>query len=381
MAALRPATSLASVPFVDLSRMHSGLRDDVLEDISGLIDTGAFTNGPPVGAFEAAYAEFCGTRACVGLSSGLDALRLALIAAGVGDGDEVLVPANTFIATFEAITQAGARPVPVEVSLADYNLDVAALADAIGPRTRAILPVHLYGQMADMRVIASLARQHGLVVVEDACQAHGAVRDGLVAGTAGLAGAFSFYPGKNLGAFGDAGALVTDDLELSARVRALREHGQREKYRHDSEGWTARLDTIQALVLLRKLPLLDAWNRDRRRAAEIYTRRARRSRRPRPAPRRPTAPSPVWHLYVVRTHDRDALATFLSERGIATGRHYPEPAHLAGAYASLGYRRGAFPVTERLARRAPVPADLSGHERRRRSRVSSPPIKEFFGDA
>ena len=196
MAALRPATSLASVPFVDLSRIHGGLRDDVLEDISGLIDTGAFTNGPPVGAFEAAYAEFCGTRACVGLSSGLDALRLALIAAGVGDGDEVLVPANTFIATFEAVTQAGARPLPVEVSLADYNLDVGALADAIGPRTRAILPVHLYGQMADMRVIASLARQHGLVVVEDACQAHGAVRDGLVAGTAGLAGAFSFYPGR-----------------------------------------------------------------------------------------------------------------------------------------------------------------------------------------
>ena len=379
MAALRPATSLASVPFVDLGRIHSGLRDEVLEDISGLIDTGAFTNGPPVAAFEAAYAEFCGTRACIGLSSGLDALRLALIAAGVGDGDEVLVPANTFIATFEAVTQSGARPVPVEVSLADYNLDVGALADAIGPRTRAILPVHLYGQMADMRVIASLARQHGLVVVEDACQAHGAVRDGLVAGTAGLAGAFSFYPGKNLGAFGDAGALVTDDLELSARVRALREHGQREKYRHDSEGWTARLDTIQALVLLRKLPLLAAWNDDRRRVAEIYTDELA-AVGDLVLPPTPDGSSPVWHLYVVGTREREALATFLSERGIATGRHYPEPAHLAGAYASLGYRRGAFPVTERLADELlslPIFPGMSDDEIE--SVVTA--IKEFFADA
>ena len=379
MAALRPATSLASVPFVDLGRIHSGLRDEVLEDISGLIDTGAFTNGPPVGAFETAYAEFCGTRACVGLSSGLDALRLALIAAGVGDGDEVLVPANTFIATFEAVTQSGARPVPVEVSLADYNLDVGALADAIGPRTRAILPVHLYGQMADMRVIASLARQHGLVVVEDACQAHGAVRDGLVAGTAGLAGAFSFYPGKNLGAFGDAGALVTDDLELSARVRALREHGQREKYRHDSEGWTARLDTIQALVLLRKLPLLAAWNDDRRRVAEIYTDELA-GVGDSSYPPRPTALRPSGTCTSSGRANAKRSRPSSRERGIATGRHYPEPAHLAGAYASLGYRRGAFPVTERLADELlslPIFPGMSDDEIE--SVVTS--IKEFFADA
>jgi len=379
MAALRPASSLASVPFVDLSRVHAGLRDEVLEEIGGLIDTGAFTNGPQVGVFESAFAGYCGTATCVGLASGLDALRLGLLAAGLGAGDEVLVPANTFVATFEAISQAGATPVPVDVSPADYNLDIGALAAAIGPRTRAILPVHLYGQLADMRVISSLARKHGLAVVEDACQAHGATRDGVVAGAAGLAGAFSFYPGKNLGAFGDAGALVTDDLELAARVRALREHGQREKYRHDVEGWTARLDTIQALVLLAKLPLLDAWNEDRRRAAEAYSETLGGVGDLR-LPPVPEGSNPVWHLYVVATREREALASFLGARGIATGRHYPEPAHLTAAYASLGHPAGSFPVTERLSAELLSLPIFPGMREDEIETVSSA-IQDFFGDA
>jgi dTDP-4-amino-4,6-dideoxygalactose transaminase len=246
------------------------------------------------------------------------------------------------------VTQAGCRPVVVDVTEQDYNLDAVAAASSLGSRTRFVLPVHLYGQMADMRALLGLARANDLVVIEDACQAHGALRDGLWAGAAGAAGAFSFYPGKNLGAFGDAGALVTDDASLAARVRALREHGQTSKYRHDIEGYTARLDTIQALVLLRKLPSLDDWNFQRREAAAFYS-SALEGLGDLRLPQVPFGSDPVWHLYVVRTARRSALAEFLRERGIATGYHYPQPVHLTPAYASLGHPRGAFPVAEALA--------------------------------
>jgi dTDP-4-amino-4,6-dideoxygalactose transaminase len=337
------------VPFLDLGAVHAPLKERLVAEIADLIDSNAFTNGPQVAAFEQAFAEYCGSGHAVGLASGLDALRLALIAGGIVDGDEVVVPANTFIASFEAVTQAGGSPVPVDLSERDWLLDVSLVEEALTERTRFVMPVHLYGQLADMRALAELAARSGVAIVEDACQAHGADRDGLRAGTVGFAGAFSFYPSKNLGAFGDAGALVTNDEELAARVRALREHGQSAKYEHERAGYTARLDTIQALVLLHKLPFLDGWTGERRRAARFYSERLD-GVGDLQLPPVPAGSNPVWHLYVVRTGDPDGLAGFLRERGIATGRHYPEPPHLSRAYRSLGYGEGAFPVAEALAR-------------------------------
>jgi dTDP-3-amino-3,4,6-trideoxy-alpha-D-glucose transaminase len=337
-----------AVPFLDLSGATNAVRAAFLADLEEVLDSGAFANGPHVARFEEAFAEFCGAELCVGLASGLDALRLALLAAGLEPGDEVLVPANTFVATLEAVSQAGGIPVPVDVSLDDYNLDLAGAAAALTPRTRFIMPVHLYGQMADMRAIVAFAEEHGLRIVEDACQAHGATRDGIRAGVAGTAGAFSFYPGKNLGAFGDAGALVMSDPELAAGVRALREHGQQAKYHHDAVGYTARLDTIQAIALLHKLPHLAQWTEERREAAAYYTRNLAGIGDLR-LPNVPAGSEPVWHLYVIRSARRDELAGFLRERGIATGLHYPQPVHLSGAYAHLGYEAGSFPVTETLA--------------------------------
>jgi len=260
------------VPFLDLHAIHDGLKADLLEAMSALIDAGDFTNGPAVAEFEQAFAEYCGTTLAIGLASGLDAVRLALIAAGLEAGDEVIVPANTFVATLEAVTQAGGRPVVVDMSEEDWNLDLALAEAAVTDRTRFVVPVHLYGQLADMRALEELAQRRGLQIVEDACQAHGAERDGVRAGASGRAAAFSFYPGKNLGAFGDAGALTTSDEQLAVKIRALREHGQTAKYVHDLEGYTARLDTIQAIVLLRKLAELDAWNAQRTEIASHYLR-------------------------------------------------------------------------------------------------------------
>ena len=335
----------SAVPFLDLGLIHRPLTGEILAEIEELIESGAFTNGPQVRGFEEAFAAYCGSRDCVGLASGLDALRLALLAAGIEPGDEVVVQANTFVATLEAVTQAGGRPVVVDASEQDLNIDVDAVEAALTPRTRFLMPTDLYGQLADMRRLGELAARRGLMVVEDACQAHGARRDGISAGTAGLAGAFSFYPGKNLGAFGDAGALVTSDEELGERMRALREHGQRRKYVHDLEGYTARLDTIQALVLLRKLPYLEGWNEERRTAARAYSERLDGVGDLR-LPPVPAGSDPVWHVYVIRTADPEGLAVFLRERGIGTGRHYPDPVHLSPAYAWLGHRKGEFPVAE-----------------------------------
>ena len=337
------------VPFVDLSPSHAPVAEAILEDIAALVSSGAFTNGPQVAAFEAEFASYCGVAHCVGLASGLDGLRLGLLGAGLEPGDEVIVPANTFIATFEAISQAGGVPVPVDVSESDYNLDPGAIEASLTERTRFLLPVHLYGQVSDMRALLGLATRHGLLVLEDACQAHGAERDGIRAGAAGHAAAFSFYPSKNLGAFGDAGALVTADAQLAERLRALREHGQREKYRHELEGYTARLDTIQAIALSHKLPLLDGWNAERRSQARFYSERLEGVGDLRLPPVAPGS-EPVWHLYPIRTADPERLARFLQSRSIGTSRHYPEPAHLSAAYRHLGYRAGRFPVAEAIAR-------------------------------
>ena len=338
-----------AVPFLDLEpTLRHGIREAVLADIEELLRTHAYTNGPHVAAFERAFAAYCGTDECIGVSNGLDGLRLALIAAGIEAGDEVVVPANTFVATVEAVAQAGGVPVLADAGESDFNLDVDAAAAAIGPRTRFLLPVHLYGQLADVAGLEQIAQGAGIQIVEDACQAHGARRDGRLAGSVGVAAAFSFYPGKNLGAIGDAGAVVTGDGELARAVRTLREHGQSRKYEHDVEGWTARLDTIQALLLLHKLPHLDGWNEERHAAARFYS-EALADVGDLRLPPVAEASEPVWHLYVVRTARPAALAEFLAARGIGTGRHYPQPVHLTSAYRRLGYPRGAFPVAEALA--------------------------------
>jgi dTDP-4-amino-4,6-dideoxygalactose transaminase len=340
-----------SVPFVDLGPTTATVKERVLERIAQTLDQGDFLNGDAVGEFERRFAEFTGQTHCVGVSSGLDALRLSLLASGVSRGDGVIVPAGTFAATFEAILQAGGRPIVVDVSDEDYNLNVSQVEAAASGDATYVLPVHLYGQMADMRALAGIAERHSLVMIEDACQAHGASRDGLTAGQGGLATAFSFYPAKNLGAMGDAGALVTDDDELASRARALRVHGETRKYHHEYVGYTARLDTMQAIVLLEKLPFLDAWNRQRQAAARLYTESLSGVEGVR-LPAEPEGSASVWHLYVVRVSDPEGLAAFLAAKGIQTGRHYPEPVHLSPAYRNLGFAAGDFPTAEALAREA-----------------------------
>jgi len=366
----------AQVPHLDLGETHRSLKQDLLESISGLIDSGAFTNGPQVAEFEKAFARFCGSQLAVGVASGLDALRLSLIALELEPGDEAILPANTFVATAEAVVQAGLTPVLVDVSERDYNIDPDAVAAAVTPGTRVVVPVHLYGQMADMARLLPDAQGRGLDVVEDACQAHGARRDGLRAGAAGRAGAFSFYPAKNLGAFGDAGAVVTCDDELAIRIRALREHGQSAKHRHVAVGYTARLDTVQAAVLLHKLPTLPDWTDERRGIAVAYS-EALADVGDLHLPPVPEGSDPVWHLYEVRTARARALASFLSERGVETGRHYPSPVHLTPAFAYLGHETGAFPVSERLARElVSLPIYPGLGEQRLEAVVTA--IREFF---
>jgi dTDP-4-amino-4,6-dideoxygalactose transaminase len=338
------------VPLIDLSVGSEAVRDEVLSTMSELLQSGAFTNGPAVAEFERQFADYCETMHCIGLASGLDALRLALQALEIGAGDEVIVPAMTFVATWEAVTQVAATPVAVDISRLDYCLDFEAASAAISPRTRAVVAVHLYGQMADPHGLVSLAERAGVDVVEDACQAHGARRRGRVAGSVGRAGAFSFYPTKNLGAMGDAGALVTEDGELAARMRALREHGQPTKHEHRWVGWTSRLDTVQAAVLSAKLPHLDGWNEQRRAAAAWYE-GSLAGVGDLVLPQDVSEGGHVWHVYVVQTADPTGLARHLRERGVATGRHYPVAPHLTEAYSSLGHRSGTFPVAESLASR------------------------------
>lgn len=349
MSTLPDTTTHQGVPFFDLSPMHEKLAEGVLAGIRAVVEHGAFVNGPQVAEFERAFCAYCGTTHCVGVASGLDALRLGLLAADLEPGAEVIVPASTFVATLEAVTQAGLVPVPVDVSEVDYGLDVAAARAAVGARTHAIVPVHLYGQMADMRSLLDLAADCGVAIVEDAAQAHGASRDGLRAGAAGLVAAFSFYPAKNLGAMGDAGAIVTNDESIAQHARALREHGQTRKYVHDMQGYTARLDTFQAVVLLEKLRYLDDWNAHRSRVAAWYAEGLQDVGDLR-LPLVAENSIPAWHLYVVRTAEPQRLGEFLAERGIGTGRHYPSPVHLTGAYEQLGYREGSFPVSEALSR-------------------------------
>ena len=349
------------VPFLDLKVQYRQIETELKPVLEDIMAAGAFIGGPQVAEFEKEFAAFCGSKHCVGLSSGTDALRLALMAAGIGPGDEVITVPHTFIATTEAITQAGAAPVFVDIDPGTCCLDVGQIPGRITPKTRAIVPVHLYGQPADMDPILEIARKHGLAVIEDACQAHGATDKGRPAGSMSLAGCFSFYPGKNLGAFGDAGAVVTDDEKLAQTIRMLREHGQSRKYFHDMEGYTGRLDAVQAAVLRLKLKRLAAWNRDRRANAARYTKLLADVPGVAVVQEADFAQS-VYHLYVILVDDRDGLQAFLSEQGVGTGLHYPLPLHLQKAYAAMGFKKGDFPVSERTADRLislPMYAELA----------------------
>ncbi|MFQ5409764.1 MAG: DegT/DnrJ/EryC1/StrS family aminotransferase [Anaerolineales bacterium] len=340
-------STVEQIPLVDLRAQHAALRREIDAALASVIASTRFVNGPQVAEFEAEFAEFCGARFAVGTASGTSALHLALRACGVGPGDEVITAVNTFTATAEAILHCGATPVFVDVQPNTLLIDPEFVAAAVSPRTRAVVPVHLFGQMAPLAALEVIAARHGLDIVADAAQAHGAAQDGRGAGAAGRAAMFSFYPGKNLGAYGDAGALATDDAAVAESVRLLRDHGRRAKYEHEVVGFGERLDTLQAAVLLAKLPRLRGWNAARAQIAAQYDAQLAG------LPVRPVATAPgnshVYHLYVIRTARRDDLRAYLSERGIATGVHYPTPLHLQAAYARLGYRRGQFPHAERAA--------------------------------
>lgn len=334
------------VPFIDLRAQHRALRDELNQAIQRVMERCDFALGEDVARFEEEFAAFCGTRYAVGVDSGLSALELSLRAFGIGAGDEVILPAHTFIATAAAVTFAGARPVLVDVDPSTYNIDVSRIEAAITPRTRAIIPVHLYGLPAEMDAITALADKHGLTVIEDACQAHGATHKGRRTGSLGHAAAFSFYPTKNLGGCGDGGMLVTDDERVADWIRAARNCGQKEKYLHELAPFNHRLDTLQAAILRVKLRYLEEWIEGRRRNAALYTELLAGSGVVTPV--EPLDCVHVYHLYVVRTSQRDNLRAYLWEQGVGTGIHYPIPIHLQPVYADDGFHIGQFPVTERL---------------------------------
>jgi dTDP-4-amino-4,6-dideoxygalactose transaminase len=336
------------VPFVDLKAQYETIRGEVNASIQEVIEASSFVLGPAVERFEKEFARYLGVEEVVGINNGTAALQLTLLALDIGEGDEVIVPAHTFIATAEAVSHVGAVPVFVDVRRDTGNLDASLVSAAITGRTRAIIPVHLYGHPADLESILHAAAEHRIPVIEDACQAHGARYHQRRAGSYGRAACFSFYPGKNLGAYGEGGAVATDDPELAARVRRLRDHGQTERYRHSEIGFNARLEGIQGAVLGVKLKHLDAWNRARRERAGDYA--ARLGRADVVLPVEASGCESVYHLYVIRSKQRDALRAHLTELGIQTGLHYPVPVPLQPAYAELGHREGDFPEAEAWAR-------------------------------
>ena len=335
------------IPFLDLKAPHVELREEIDAAIARVVDSGWYILGPEVDAFEAEYAAYCQAGHCVGLANGLDALHLALRAMDVGPGDEVIVPSNTYIATWLAVSQCGATPVPVEPDPRTYNIDPALVEAAITPRTKVILPVHLYGQPADMDPILAIARKHGLRVLEDGAQAHGARYKGRRIGAHGDVVAWSFYPGKNLGALGDGGAITTDDAELADRIRMLRNYGSRVKYVNEVQGYNSRLDPLQAAVLRVKLAHLDAWNARRASVAAAYLQGLKGHGLV--LPHVPEWAEPAWHLFVVRHPQRDDFQQRLTEAGVGTLIHYPIPPHRQAAYAEAGFAAGAFPIASGMA--------------------------------
>jgi dTDP-4-amino-4,6-dideoxygalactose transaminase len=356
------------VPFLDLKAQYKQIEHEVVPLVTEAMENGMFIGGPNVDGFEKEFAEFCNTKYCIGVNSGTDALRFALMASGVGPGHEVITVSNTFIATTEAISQVGATPVFVDIDPNTCNMDPNKLNEflerecsfdestnqLINQSTRspvkAIIPVHLYGQMADMDPMMELARKKGLLIIEDACQAHGAKYKNKTPGSMGAAGCFSFYPGKNLGAYGEGGAVVTQDEKMANEIRMIRDHGQNKKYFHTMEGYNGRLDAIQAAVLRVKLKRLADWNRSRNDNASYYNELLADVPGIEFAKVADFAGS-VYHLYVIMLDDRDALQQFLGDKGIATGLHYPLPLHMQKAYEHLGYKEGDFPITERVAKR------------------------------
>lgn len=353
------------IPFLDLISPHRELEEELVAVFREALRGGRFIGGPMVEEFEKEFAQFCDAQYCVGVNSGTDALRFALIAAGIRLKDEVITVPNTFIATTEAITQACAKPVFVDIDEQTYNMDPNKLEDYLkkrfthyakrsASRTRAVIPVHLYGQMADMDPIRELAEEYHFIIIEDACQAHGAEyfsrkeNRWRKAGSIGNAAAFSFYPGKNLGACGEGGAVTTDNEEIAQKVKMLRDHGQAQKYFHDIEGYNGRLDAIQAGILRIKLKYLPAWNESRRQCAYRYN-ELFNNIDGLLKPYEPSWSKAVYHLYIIRSHVRDLLQKYLAENHIATGLHYPLPLHLQNAYVNLGYRKGDFPISEKAA--------------------------------
>lgn len=338
------------VPFLDLGIQYRAIRNELDVQIAQVLCSGNYILGEEVERFEEEFAKYCGARYAVGVNSGTDALFLGLLALGIGPGDEVIVPANTYIATALAVSFTGAHPALVEMDERTYHIDLDKIERAITKRTKAILPVHLYGQAVDMQRITEVARKYRLKVIEDCAQAHGALFNGRKVGTFGDVGAFSFYPGKNLGAYGDAGAVVTNNRGIRDRVWMLRNYGQKVKYHHLLKGRNSRLDTLQAAILRVKLRHLDRWNEMRRDNASLYTQLIRRLLPEVPTPTEIKGRRHVYHLYVIRVKGRDKVRAELGKRNILSLIHYPIPIHLSGAYRDLGLKRGTFPVTERVSR-------------------------------
>jgi dTDP-4-amino-4,6-dideoxygalactose transaminase len=339
--------SIMAIPLVDLKAQYRSIQSDIDAAIRRVVENTSFILGKEVQAFEQAFAQYCGADHCIGVSSGTAALHLALRAAGIGPGDEVITSPFTFVATAEAIWMAGARPVFVDIHPRYYCIHPDLIERAITPRTKAIMPVHLYGQPADMDPIMDIARRHQLLVIEDAAQAHGAEYHGRRTGILGDIAGFSFYPGKNLGAYGDAGAVVTNNAELAERVRMLRDHGRRSKYEHEILGYGERLDALQAAILAAKLPHLEAWTERRRALAQRYHRLL--AEVPVELPEEMPGTRMVYHIYAIRTPRRDALLQHLNAQGIGAGVHYPIPLHLQPSLRYLGYQPGDFPEAERAS--------------------------------
>ena len=335
------------IQFLDLKAPYLELKQELDEAIARVVSSGWFIGGSEVDQFEADFARYCGSTHAVGVANGLDALHLALRAMDVGPDDEVIVPSNTYIATWLAVSQCGAKPVPVEPDARTYNIDPALIEAAITPRTKVILPVHLYGQPADMHPILAIARKHGLRVLEDGAQAHGARYKGKLLGAHGDAVAWSFYPGKNLGAMGDGGAVTTNDAQLADRLRVLRNYGSRVKYVNEVQGYNSRLDPLQAAILRVKLTHLDAWNARRSAIAARYKQGLAGCGLT--LPHVPDWAEPAWHLYVVQHPQRDTLIKKMGDAGVGTLIHYPIPPHLQKAYTQAEWEKGAFPIAERMA--------------------------------
>jgi dTDP-4-amino-4,6-dideoxygalactose transaminase len=349
------------VPFLDLKAQYEKIKDEIDDAIKKVIDSCAFAGGPFVEEFEEVYAEFCGSKYCIGVGSGTEAIWLALLALGVGKGDEVITVPNTFIATCEAISMCGANTVFVDIDEKYYTINPNLLEQAITPNTKAIIPVHLFGQMADMHPIMKIAKKYGLFVIEDACQAHGAEYKGKRAGSIGDAGCFSFYPGKNLGAYGEAGAITTNNKELNDKIRMLRDHGQSKKYYHDIIGWNARMDGIQGAILSVKMKYIERWNESRRKNAMLYD-KLLTSISGIIIPKEHDQCKHIYHIYAIRVRNRNELINVLKDREIYCGIHYPFPIHLQRVRQFFRLLNENFPITEKCSNEfisLPIYAEIS----------------------